>query len=140
MLTLQPIKQKDAEQLDHKLSAKIHDCLGFPFRPNSDILFLPIKHMGFEFPSIAKINLSLAIEGLARDLNHHIVSYQRMARRTLVDWRCSINDCINPIDSDRLQWKYSRFTGKLPVAWTEAHSGLGRALGTLTTVLYLKAR
>ena len=126
MLALQPIKQKDAERLDHKLSAKIHGCLGFPFRPNSDILFLPVKHMGFDFPSIAKINLSLAIEGLARDLNHHIMSYQKMARITLADWRCSINDCVNPIDSHGLQRKYSRFTSKLPVAWIEAHSGLGR--------------
>ena len=75
MLALQPIKQKDAEKLDHKIALKIHECLGFPFRPSSDILSLPIKLMGFKFPSIAKINMALAIDGLARDLNHHIKSY-----------------------------------------------------------------
>ena len=126
MLALQPIKQKQAELLDHKLANKIHKCLGFPFRPNSDILTLPIKLMGFEFPSIAKINLALAIEGLARDLNHHIPSYQRMARITLADWQCSMNDCVNPVDAIKLNRKWSQFYRKLPVHWIEAQRGLSK--------------
>ena len=116
ILALQPITWKDAKSLDHKITAKVHDCLGFPFRPNSDLLGLPIKLMVFEFPSISKINTSIAIEGLAHDLNHHIKPYQVMARIMLAE-------CENPIDipSNR---SYSRLSKKLPVAWIEAQSSL----------------
>lgn len=123
ILALQPITRKDAKSLDHKITAKVHDCLGFPFRPNSDLLSLPIKLMGFEFLSISKINTSIVIEGLACDFNHHIKPYQAMARITLGEWTCSINECENPIDilSNR---SYSRLSKKLPVAWIEAQSSL----------------
>ncbi len=31
LLSLQPITQMEAEQLDHQIAAKVHDLLGFPF-------------------------------------------------------------------------------------------------------------
>ena len=123
ILSLQPITGKDVECLDHKISGKVHECLGFLFRPNSDILFQPINQMGFKFPSITKINRSLAIEGLARDLNHHIKPYQSMARITLAEWTCSINNCENPIDSPSNR-KYNRISKKLPTAYIEAQNGM----------------
>ena len=50
-------------------------ALGFPYRGNTDILTLPVEHHGLDFPSIARINMGLVAEGLARDLNHHIPAY-----------------------------------------------------------------
>ena len=79
--------------------------------------------MGFEFLSITRINRYLAIEGLAWDPNHHIKSYRSMARITLAEWTCSINNCENPIDSPS-ERKYSRLNRKLPTAYIEAQSGL----------------
>ena len=123
MLALQPIKQKDAETLDHKIAQKVHDCLGFPFQPNSNLLCLPVELMGFEFPSIAKINLTLSIDGLAQDLNHHIRPYQMMAQITLADWTCSMNECISPLET-KTERNFLRFYRKIPVAWLEAQNGL----------------
>ena len=123
MLALQPIKQKDAEKLDHKLTLKIHKCLGFPFRLNSDILTLPIKLWGFEFPSITKMNIAQTIEGLACDLNHYIDSYRKMACITLADWTCTIHNCINPIDSAS-ERQVSQYGKRLLITWIEAQRGL----------------
>ncbi|KAJ6600482.1 hypothetical protein DFH09DRAFT_901420, partial [Mycena vulgaris] len=98
LLSLQPIKQVDAEELDRRIMRKVHDELGMPYTPNTKILGLPFKHHGLEFPSLVRINAGIVVDGLARDLNHHITAYRKMARITMADWTCSINDCINPID------------------------------------------
>jgi len=71
-MSLQPLKQADALSLDSLLIQKVHEALGFPFRPNSLIATLPINMHGFGFPSIAHINASLVTEGIMRDLNHHL--------------------------------------------------------------------
>ncbi|KAJ7432247.1 hypothetical protein B0H11DRAFT_1668785, partial [Mycena galericulata] len=91
LLSLQPIKRADAEDLDRRVKAKIHMELGMPFLPNPDILTLPVDLRGLDFPSIARINDSTAIDGLHRDLNHPIPSYRHLALITLADWTCSIN-------------------------------------------------
>ncbi|KAJ7146761.1 hypothetical protein C8R44DRAFT_827281 [Mycena epipterygia] len=93
LLSLQPIKQSDAEELDQRIMRKIHDELGMPFTPNTKILDLPLKFHGLDLPSISRINAGIAIDGLARDLNHHITAYRHMARITMADWTCGINDC-----------------------------------------------
>lgn len=126
MLALQPIKHEEAEKLDKKITAKIHDLLGFPFRPNSDILMLPVKAMGFKFPSIAKINMALAVEGIARDLNHHIYSYQSMARITMADWACSINGCKSPLDDVGIRYNFTRYWSKIPGAWIVGQQGMNQ--------------
>ena len=79
--------------------------------------------MGFEFPSIAKMNLTLSIEGLVQDLNHHIRPYQRMAQITLADWSCSLNNCNNPLET-KMDRNFMRFYNNIPVAWLEAQQGL----------------
>ncbi|KAK0504528.1 hypothetical protein EDD18DRAFT_1343302 [Armillaria luteobubalina] len=86
LLSLQPVTTCEAEQLDHMITAKVHNLLGFPFWPLTDILTLPIAAMGFEFPSITRINLGIAINSVARDLNHHVPAYKAMAHITLADW------------------------------------------------------
>jgi len=76
LLSIQPIKNSDALLLDKQLARKIHMALGFPYCGNTDILTPPVEHHGLEFPSIARINMGLVVEGLARDLNHHIPAYR----------------------------------------------------------------
>ncbi|KAJ7916424.1 hypothetical protein B0H13DRAFT_2658307 [Mycena leptocephala] len=72
LLSLQPIKRIDAEDLDTKIKMKIHIDSGLPFAPSSDILTLPIEYRGLDFPSVARINDAITIDGLHRDLNHPI--------------------------------------------------------------------
>ncbi|KAJ6628154.1 hypothetical protein B0H10DRAFT_1778514, partial [Mycena sp. CBHHK59/15] len=66
LLSLQPIKQADAEALDIRISSKIHGILGMSFSPSSKILTLPVSHHGFGFPSIARINAGIA--------SHHVTA------------------------------------------------------------------
>ena len=103
--------------LDQQISGKVHHCVGFPYHPNRKVLTLPVSHLGLEFPSIARINAGIMVEGLAQDLNHHIPAYQLMVRLTLADWTCSINDCINPLDGHGLMKTFTRYYCKIPAAW-----------------------
>ena len=90
LLSLQPIKQTDAEQLDRIITAKIHKLLRFPYTPNMKILTLPLSLQGLDFPSVARINAGIAVEGLMRDLNHHIKAYRDVARISYADWTCRL--------------------------------------------------
>ena len=126
LLSLQPIKQADAEALDKLIIRKVHDALGFPFQPSSVIATLPVAHHGSGFPSIARINAGLAVEGLIRDLNHHIPAYRTMAKITLVDWMCEKGDCSYPLDGDGLLRDFSRLDQSVPSAWLTAHRQLKR--------------
>ena len=98
LISIQPIKDSDAILLDQQIAGKVHHCFGFPCRPNTDVPMLLVLYLGMKFPSIARINAGIAVEGLMRDLNHHIPAYQLMARLTLADWMCDINGCVNPLD------------------------------------------
>ncbi|KAJ6563702.1 hypothetical protein DFH09DRAFT_1035307 [Mycena vulgaris] len=124
LLSLQPIKRIDAEDLDKCIKAKIHMESGMPFMPSSDILTLPIDLHGLDFPSISRINDGIAIDGLHRDLNHPIPSYQKLARITLADWTCCINNCTNPIENDGLTRDFTRYAGKIPYGWITAQSAM----------------
>ncbi|KAF8876370.1 hypothetical protein CPB84DRAFT_1689179 [Gymnopilus junonius] len=120
-LSLQPISPSYAASLDHLLSSKIHEYLGFPFRFNTLLLTTPLNLRGFAFPSISHLNDALAVSGLQRDLNHHITPFRQMATITLADWACYINNCINPISHVSLPASSSRnLLGnhtKVPFAW-----------------------
>ncbi|KAJ7098214.1 hypothetical protein C8R43DRAFT_907686, partial [Mycena crocata] len=59
LMSLQPIKQVDAEALDARVSGKIHAILGMPFSPSSRILTLPVALHGLGFPSLARINAGI---------------------------------------------------------------------------------
>ncbi|KAJ7189347.1 hypothetical protein GGX14DRAFT_580783 [Mycena pura] len=124
LLSLQPIKRADAEDLDRRIKMKIHMESGMPFLPNPDILTLPTDLHGLDFPSIARINDGIAIDGLSRDLNHIIPSYRNLARITLADWMCSINGCINPVDADGLSRDFTRYPDRIPFAWIVAQSAM----------------
>jgi hypothetical protein len=122
LLSLQPIKQadSDAEALD--ISTNIHGILGMPFSPSSKILTLPVSLHGLGFPSIARINAGIAVDGLARDLNHHIAAYRTMARITLAEWTCDINGCVYPLDGDGLLKGFTHHYKKIPAAWMTAQA------------------
>jgi len=79
------------------IAQKVHDYLGFPFRFKSLLLSTPVSLRGLGFPSIARLNASLAVSGLHRDLNHHLPSFVKMAHITLADWTCQHNHCLNPL-------------------------------------------
>ncbi|KAJ6628063.1 hypothetical protein B0H10DRAFT_2209740 [Mycena sp. CBHHK59/15] len=125
LLLLQPIKQSDTEELNRKIMRKVHDKLGMPFTPNTKILNLPLKFHGLEFPSIARINAGIAIDGLARDLNHHIPAYHTMARIMMADWTCMINNWIDPIDEMGLRTDFSHYPSKIPYGWIVAQKVMG---------------
>ena len=96
----------------------------FPYRGNSNILTLPIEHHGLDFPSVARISMGLVTEGLARDLNHHLPSYQRVALVTLSDWTCGINGCVGPLGIRGLQCNFSHYYKKIPAAWITVQNTL----------------
>ncbi|KAJ7708993.1 hypothetical protein B0H17DRAFT_916723 [Mycena rosella] len=127
LLSLQPIKRVDAEDLNKRIKGKIHLELRMPFMPNSDILTLPVDLHGLDFPSIAHINDAIAIDGLHRDLNHPIPSYQILARITLADWTCTINNCVNPIDTDGLTRDFTRHANRIPHGWIIAQKAMSES-------------
>lgn len=127
LLTLQPITDSDALKLDRLVAAKVHATSGFPWMFNTEIATLPVSLHGFDFPSIRRINASIAVDGLARDLNHHIPAYRNMALITLADWTCSINDCINPLTGSGLLKDFTRrlHFHTIPAAWIIAQKQMG---------------
>ncbi|KII90283.1 hypothetical protein PLICRDRAFT_159732 [Plicaturopsis crispa FD-325 SS-3] len=131
LLSIQPIKQADAAALDRKIASKVHELTGFPFSPNSDVMCLPLAAHGLGFPSISRINNGIVIEGLWRDLNHHIPAYRTMARISLADWTCAINGCIHPLDGPGLSANFSRYYRKIPATWIIAQSAMSSALPRL---------
>ena len=117
LLSLQPVTLKEAEQLDSLIMRKAHDVLGFPFQPTTNIATLPVAQHGFGFPSIVRINAGLAIEGLSRDLNHHIPAYRTMALITKMDWTCEKCGCVNPLDGPGLHKDCTRQIKSIPASW-----------------------
>jgi hypothetical protein len=117
LISIQPIKDSDTTLLDQQIAGKIHNCFGFPYRPNTDILTLLVLHLGMEFPSITRINAGIAIEGLSRDLNHHIPVYRHVAWITLADWTCDINNCVYPLDGNSLNKNFMHHYQKMPTSW-----------------------
>ncbi|KIK04953.1 hypothetical protein K443DRAFT_92029 [Laccaria amethystina LaAM-08-1] len=65
LLSLQPVKQSDADALDRLVVHKVHDALGFPFQPSTPIATLPVSYHGFDFPSIARINAAITVNGIS---------------------------------------------------------------------------
>ncbi|KAJ7176387.1 hypothetical protein C8R43DRAFT_872951, partial [Mycena crocata] len=136
LLSLQPIKRADAEDLDRRIKAKVHAETGMPFVPSSDVLTLPIDLHGLDFPSIARIN-----DGIATSGKTHITISQKLkvhrrilARITLADWTCGINACASPIDGQGLTRDFVRYSGKIPYGWIVAQ----KAMSSLTPTLALK--
>ena len=107
LLSLQPVKQTEAELLDKAVAVKIHELLHFPYSPQSRILTLPLHHQDLDFPSITRINAGIALEGLMRDLNHHVAAYRDVARITYADWMCRFNNCSHTIDGNGLHKDFS---------------------------------
>jgi len=122
-LALQPITAPNAASLDKMLASKIHSYLGFPFHFNTTLLTLPLELRGFGFPSISRLNSSLAVSGLQRDLSHHIPSFRKMAEITLSDWTCGFNNCLNPLLSSHTK-QPPRRPRLLPSAWSLASTVL----------------
>ncbi|KAJ8089853.1 hypothetical protein PM082_018430 [Marasmius tenuissimus] len=137
-LSFQPIKPADAETLDKMIATKVHSYLGFPFSPSSRLMYLPLNSGGFDFPSVAHLNIEATICGLLRDLNHHIPAFRDMARITLTDWSCARNFCATPFYGPPLLNDFRRLSGAasphFPFAWISAHllmRNLGLSLPTM---------
>ena len=135
LLSFQPITDTDALKLDRSVAAKVHAASGFPWIFNTEIATLPVSLHGFEFPSIRRINTSIAVDGLACDLNHHIPAYRNMALITLADWTCSVNDCIHPLTQPGINKDFSRriHFNTIPAAWIIAQ----KEMATMKPPLYL---
>ena len=125
LLSLQPIKHADAEQLDRNIASKIHELLRFPYAPNTKVLTLPLNQQGLDFPSVARINAGIAVEGLMRDLNHHIKAYRDVANISYADWTCRFNGCGSPIDGKGLDKNFGHRYGLIPATWLVAHKVMG---------------
>jgi hypothetical protein len=100
-----------------KIKMHFPDVLGFPFQLATSITTLPVSQHGFGFSLITRINTGLSIEGLFRDLNHHILAYQSMALITQADWTCKKNGCVNPLDGISLQKDHLRWIESIPANW-----------------------
>ncbi|KAL0571565.1 hypothetical protein V5O48_010397 [Marasmius crinis-equi] len=123
-LATQPLTIADAKKLDQLISNKVHSYLGWPFHFNTTLLSLPIPHLGFDFPSISRLNQSLAVKGLIRDLNHHVAMFRDMAQISLADWMCNLNNCSYPIEGKSLSRSFIRHKKTLPFAFALAQSTL----------------
>ena len=134
LLSLQPVKQTEAELLDKAIATKIHNLFRFPYSPQSRILTLPLNHHGLDFPSVARVNAGIAIEGLMRDLNHHVAAYRDVARITYADWMCRFNNCGHTIDGKGLTKDFSHRFGQIPATWLVAH----KVMSTLSPKLNLR--
>jgi hypothetical protein len=121
LLSIQPIKPGDAMTLDKMIASKIHHITGFPYNLNTEILTLPVDMHGLDYLSVAHINAGIAIEGIWRDLNHHVPAYRNVARLTLSDWTCAINHCVYPLDGKGLLRDFTGQYRKIPAVWIIAH-------------------
>ncbi len=120
-LAYQPISETDAIHLDHLIAAKVHEYFSFPFYFNSGLLSLPLSLHGFNFPSVSHLNRVAAMNGLLRDLNHHIGTFRNMAHITLADWTCQLNHCVFPLHGASLNTSFMRQQNGLPFQWRLAH-------------------
>jgi hypothetical protein len=126
-LSLQPISLQHATTLDHMIAQKVHEYLGFPFRFRTLLLTTPLNLRGLGFPSIARLNASLAVAGLHRDLNHHLPSFLKMAHITLADWTCKHNHCIHPLAPPYTKSKTSPSRQSyIPFSWALSQRTLSR--------------
>ena len=117
------------------IASKIHFITGFPYNPNTEILTLPVDLHGLNYPSVACINAGITVEGLWRDLNHHIPAYRNMARLTLADWTCSINNCIYPLDGKGLRRDFTGQYWNILAVWIIAQ----KVMTTLDPKMSLRA-
>ncbi|RDX46496.1 hypothetical protein OH76DRAFT_1558338 [Lentinus brumalis] len=118
-LSYQPLTRSSSEELDCLVAQRVHEYLGFPFRFNHHLLYAPFSHLGFDFRSIARLNDAAAVQGMLRDLNHHVPAFRVMARITLADWTCMLNDCQGPLEGTVAR-SFARSKRTLPTAWITA--------------------
>ncbi|KAG2095674.1 uncharacterized protein F5147DRAFT_747684 [Suillus discolor] len=62
LLAFQPVTRIQAQQLDHMIARHVHDYYRFPFHFNSTLLSLPTDLFGMGFPSISRLNDTLALQ------------------------------------------------------------------------------
>ena len=91
----------------------------------TSILTLSLLLHGMGFPSIKWINAGLSIDGLNRDLKHHIPVYCYIVRLTLADWMCSINNCTYPLDGKGLDQNFTHYWKCIPTAWIIVQQCMG---------------
>jgi len=91
--------------------------LGFPFRPNTSIAnTLPISLRAFP-SNISWINRGIAISGISRDLNHHILAYRTRALITMADWMCNYQSPIDDIARVGMTTSMHMESRSIPAEW-----------------------
>ncbi|KAK4703868.1 hypothetical protein P7C70_g2343, partial [Phenoliferia sp. Uapishka_3] len=120
-MTLQPLRQDDADKLDGAITSRIQKYMGWVYPVEGHFLSLPLKNQGFGLTSPARINQELLLEGVRRDLNHHLAPYRIMAQITYADMECGYNGCRSPFSAPYLGVHGNSNAAKdFPQAWTEA--------------------
>ncbi|KAL6299517.1 hypothetical protein BKA93DRAFT_922371, partial [Sparassis latifolia] len=127
-LAFQPVTHQQAVELEHLITLRVHQYFSFPFRFNSQLLTLPLRHYGFDFPSLSCLNDSAAVTGLLRDLNHHHTTFRNGPHlSTLLSKSCVLlNHCVPPLDSLPTPRLFTHHTRNLPSSWITAHTVLCR--------------
>lgn len=94
ILSLHPMPLYMADEVDQVLARKIHDALGVPYR-NTTALFLPVTQLGFDLPSIYRLNAEIVIDRVMRSLNHPLEPFSKVAWTTWHNINCQAHNCAN---------------------------------------------
>jgi hypothetical protein len=119
LISLQPLTDEQAIRVDNEILKRIHHLNRFPYRFSATIAHLPIAKHGFGIPSVYQINRIAALEGVRRDLNHHVPQIKAAARITYADWICSLSNCRNPLSGMDHDTYICKRKG-IPQAWITA--------------------
>lgn len=86
-------------------------------------------------PGIEHINSLLAVQGLIRDLNHHIPHLRQMARLSFSQWKCSFSQCRDPLSriDHKLPAISNDITNKVPSPWYIAQQTVGMRVDLIDT-------
>lgn len=138
LLQLQPVRAKDARDLDDMITRKWCAALNVP-STTTPLLFLPLDRHGFDLPSVERLNDEVAVESLVRMLNHHLRPFSTAAAMVLANWSCNAHHkCNNPLHSLAAESTYpassadprvptSPSDGAVPRSWLVARDALRRS-------------
>ena len=96
-LNLSPLTARQADKVDQLITKRFTEAANYlPTR--TPILRLPLRLMGFDYPSVYRLNGKAAIEAVLRALLHHLHPIRRAAEIAMDNWSCIANSCCNPFE------------------------------------------
>lgn len=143
-LQLNPITPRQAMLIDTQIAEKVAAAIGVRHSA-SDVLTLPLRYHGFDFPSVWRINGETSINMLLRALNHHLHPMRRMASITLTNWQCWGSGCAPPLMLPQVHQPWTstsrsntppKIANLVPISWAVAshYMALARISITATDV------